>query len=148
VIVLLLTWSPCVQVAAAQPAQRDKLLLVTNRGDDTVSIFKAPGAALTLATTLAVGQVPRELCVSPDGNRAYILNWAGNSVSVIDLTTLKVTATITHPKLLRLEGCDLSPDSKTIYVTGYASGALLVISAETNQVLKDIPTGAAPSLGA
>jgi len=137
-IAFFLVSSPWHQVPRGQDQKRPTLLVVTNRADGTVSIFDASGAP-KLIGTVPVGADPSELCVAPDGNRAYILNRAGNSVSVIDLESLKVTATITHQKLLLPDACVVAHDSKKVYLA--ASNALLVVSAATNDVVKDVPVG-------
>lgn len=126
-----------------QPSKRPTLLIVTNGGDGTVSVFDATSAP-KLTATIAVGKEPRELCVAPNGDRAYILNRADNSVSVIDLDSLKTTATVTHATLKRPEGCAVGADSKKLYVASSEQNALLVISTDTNQVVKDISTSKNP----
>src|SRR4051794_36302936 len=72
----------------AQTTKPPTLVLVTNGGDGTVSIFDAMSAP-RLVATVPVGKDPRELCVAPDGNHAYILNRGDNSISVIDLASMK-----------------------------------------------------------
>jgi YVTN family beta-propeller protein len=123
--------------AQAQPTKPPTLVLVTNGGDGTVSIYDVMSAP-KLVATVPVGKEPRELCVAPDGNRAYILNRADNSVSVLDLATFKATATITHPKLQRPEGCAVGGDSKRLYIASADADALLIVGTDTNQVIKDL----------
>lgn len=130
---------PFSHVSQGQPAKRPTLIVVTNGGDGTVSVFDATSAPKPTAT-IPVGKEPRELCIAPNGNRAYILNRADNSVSVIDLDSLKAMATVTHAKLKRPEGCAVSTDSKKVYIASADEPALLIISADTNQVVKDIAT--------
>jgi YVTN family beta-propeller protein len=122
---------------AQQPAKPPTLVIVTNGGDATVSIFDVMSAP-KLVATVPVGNEPRELCVAPDGARAYIMNRADNSVSVLDLASYKATATITHAKLKRPEGCAVATDSKRLYVASADADALLVVSTDNNQVIKDI----------
>jgi YVTN family beta-propeller protein len=112
-------------------------VIVTNGGDGTVSIFDVVSAP-RLVATVPVGKEPRELCVAPDGNRAYILNRAENSISVLDLANYKVTGTITHAKLQRPEGCAVGGDSRRLYVASADANALLVVGTDNNQVIKDI----------
>ena len=143
-------WSACVAAllglpssAQAQPAARPPLVIVTNGGDATVSIFDASSAP-KLVATVPVGQEPRELCVAPDGNHAYILNRADNSISVIDLASFKATATITNPKLKRPEGCAVGADSKRLYVASADQDVLLIVGTDNNQVIKDIAVSKTP----
>ena len=53
---------------------------VSNRGDHTVSVIDT--ATDRVIQTLPVGQTPEGIAVHPDG-RAYVVNFHGNSVSVI-----------------------------------------------------------------
>ncbi|MGF6212910.1 YVTN family beta-propeller protein [Comamonas sp. 4034] len=50
--------------------------------------------ARQIASTVPVGRDPYGASLSPDGRQIYTGNLADNSVSVIDVATLKVTATI------------------------------------------------------
>ena len=92
----------------------DARLLVVNRAEDKVSFFKADGASLSLVKTLPVGKTSRELCVSPDGARAYVSAQEGNSITVLDLDGLAVVSTLTSPNLKSPDGCVVSPDSKKL----------------------------------
>jgi YVTN family beta-propeller protein len=128
---------------AQQPPKPPTLVLVTNGGDGTVSIFDVMSAP-RLVATVPVGKEPRELCVAPDGNRAYILNRAENSVSVLDLATYKNIATITDPNVQRPEGCAVGGDSKRLYIASAEKDALVIVSTDNNQVVKAIPVPKAP----
>ena len=48
----------------------------------------------TVSTTVGVGSRPSGVAVNPAGTRAYVTNYYGNSVSVIDTATNLVTATV------------------------------------------------------
>ncbi len=54
----------------------------------------------TVVSTITVGPNPEGVAVSPDGTRAYVTNrQGGNSVSVIDTASNRVTETILGFKL-------------------------------------------------
>lgn len=135
-LALLLLSSPLNHAFQGQDQKRPTLLLVTNQGDNSVSVFDASSAP-KLKATVPVGEGPGEVCVAPDGNRAYVLNKAAGSVSVIDLESLAVIATVTAPDMKRPEGCVVSKDSRQVYVTG--DERLRVVSAESRQVVQDRP---------
>jgi len=128
----------CALAAPAQAAGRDKLLLVVNRAEDKVSVFRADGATLTLVKALPVGKTSREVCVSPDGRRAYVSAQDGHSITVLDLEALGVASTITSPNLKSPDGCVVSADSKKLYVVSMGSNTLFAISTADGQVLKEI----------
>jgi YVTN family beta-propeller protein len=131
----------CASLAHAQPATRDKLLVVVNRAPQTVTIYKVAGKDLTPLKSLPIGKTPREVCLSPDGNTAYVSNADDNSISVIDLNKMIVAATITDPRIKYPDGGVVSPDGKKLYVVGSSSDSAVVIDTKTNKVTNEIPLG-------
>src|SRR5712691_7849771 len=144
-----LTWilatASLLQPLQAQPATRDRLLLAVGQTDKVLAIFKLEGNALGPVKTLPIGAGAREVCISADGRRAYVPNGADNTITVVDLQeTPRVIATIAPPGVKKPDGCATSPDSKKLYVAASESDALLVIAADTNQVLKQVEVGEEP----
>lgn len=129
----------CASPATAQPAARDKLLVVVNRAPQTVTIYKVVGKDLTPLKSLPIGKTAREVCLSPDGNIAYVSNGEGNSISVVDLDKMAVTATITDPRIKGPDGGVVSPDGRKLYVVGNLSDSAVVIDTKTNKVVNEIP---------
>jgi YVTN family beta-propeller protein len=125
--------------AAAPAAGRDTLLVVVNRAPGTVSLYRTEATGLNLIKTLRVGQAPREVCISPDGTRAYVTNQGEASVSVVDLDAATIAATITNPEMKAPDGCTVSPDSKKLYVAASRKDSVFVIATDTNRILKEIP---------
>lgn len=124
---------------SAQQAERGTLLIVPTQTNSSVEIYQVSGTQLTLLKTLPIGKSAREVCVSPNGKRAYISNFDGNSVTVVDLESLRVVATITNPGMVRPDGGAVSPDSKRLYLTALGKDSVFVISTETNKVIQEIP---------
>jgi YVTN family beta-propeller protein len=126
-------------VFAAAPADaRDKLLVVAHRADNQVGIYKAEGTNLTLVKALPVGKTPRELCLSPDGTRAYVSAQAGNSVTVVDLDALSVVGSVEGEALKGADGCTVSTDGKKLYVVASGRDTLVVVSTADRKVTKEI----------
>jgi YVTN family beta-propeller protein len=67
----------------------------------------------------------------------YITNWNDNTVSVINVATNTVTATI--PVGTSPYGVSVSPDGSTVYVTNCGSNNVSVINTATNTVTATIP---------
>ena len=83
------------------------------------------------ATVIAVGDLPRDLRISPDGKRAYVANYGDHTVSVVDAITESVTATVAvsdHPETLAV-----SHNGERLYVGDYWSAAVTVISVPSVQ---------------
>ena len=95
--------------------------------DSTLAIIKVDGRTLTLLATVPIGKGSREeVCVSPDGKRAYVSNDKDNSSTAVDLETREVIATIPLPGVKHAEGCAESPDGKKLYVAGMQSDNVAV----------------------
>jgi YVTN family beta-propeller protein len=109
----------------ATPVEAADLLLVINKGDNTLAIIDA--ATLKILGTAPTGPDPHEVVASADGKLAYITNYnAGNgfanSLSVVDLVARTALPPIDLGALARPHGITLS-DGK-IYFS--AEGAKVV----------------------
>jgi YVTN family beta-propeller protein len=72
----------------------------------------------------------------------YITNGGANTVSVIDPSTNRITATVTVGRNpLRAA---ITPDGSSVYVTNATSQTVSVISTGTNSVVATIPVGLSP----
>ncbi|GJD50305.1 Virginiamycin B lyase [Methylobacterium crusticola] len=65
---------------------------VTDQYGGTVSTFDT--ATLAPGPRLTVGDYPEGIQASRDGRRVYVANWESNTLSVIDVAGLSVTATV------------------------------------------------------
>jgi len=89
-----------------------------------------------------VGNGPSGLTLDPTGSRLYVSNYAGNSVSVIDLTTNAVIATIkTKKRPLELA---LDPTRGRLYITNFAADRVQVLGTISHSVLATIKVGKRP----
>jgi PGF-pre-PGF domain-containing protein len=73
---------------------------------------------------------------------AYVTNYNSNTVSVIDTTTNKVTATM--PVGIRPWGVAVNPDGTRVYVTNWNSNTVSVIDTVTNTVTATVNVGSNP----
>jgi YVTN family beta-propeller protein len=99
-------------------------------------------AAAVLAVSGLSAGMPSSLSAAAAGSRAYVTNNVDNTVSVIDMATNTVTATIavgSNPGEVAV-----SADGSHAYVTNYGGGTVSVIDTSTNTVTATITVGSYP----
>ncbi len=106
-----------------------------------VSVVNAAPSSLSGTTTSAnTGSHPNGVAVV--GNRAYVANGSSDSVSVVDVNTKQIVATIPvdHTPLSVVA----KPDGTRVYVSNVDSATVSVIDTASNRVVKQIavPGGA------
>jgi len=114
--------------------------------------------AVTVRDTVQVGAQPWHPVVSADSRTVYVPNKESHSISVVDLESATVTATITGEGLAQPHGAALSPDGRYLYVSNnnrkgtYTpsgdnpdAGTVTVIDTQTNEIVKVIEVGTYPT---
>ncbi len=141
-------------------------VVVANEGDGTsngsVSIFSIPlcsaGSLPTnpncnpnnpidavgfgsLVANIPVGKNPLMVGVLQDGTQAYVINQGDSTVSVINLKTNAVTATIPVPATTSPTFVAVTTGTPTgkVYVTSTTSSTMTVIRTDTNAIEATIP---------
>jgi YVTN family beta-propeller protein len=99
-------------------------------------------AALTLITTIAVGSDPQGIAINPTTGLMYVANEGGTTVSVIDISTDAVTATITGFSGPRSIVIDTS--ANILYVTNYTGAKVSVVDGATNTITTTVTVGTNP----
>jgi YVTN family beta-propeller protein len=120
--------------------------------DDGLAYFTVPfenGVAVTRTKSrtvegfIATGELPIGATFSPDGRTAYVTNLFGQSVSVIDVASGSVRATIStgsfEPFVVRV-----SPNGERLYVATN-NNVVLIVATATNQIVKSVEVGFAPN---
>jgi YVTN family beta-propeller protein len=129
-------------------SRRLRLLVTSGLATGAVVIVSAiagiPAAAMVPLDTIAVGDRPSEIAVSPDGTFALVSNTGADTVSRIDLATRAVTATIPVPE--EPNGIAFVPDGSKAYVASWVSNAVTVIDTATNttSAVSSVPAGTGP----
>jgi len=80
--------------------------------------------------------------LSTPGPFAYVANYSGNTVSVLDTSTNLIVKTIPVPAAPWAVA--MTPDQKHVYVTEYNGAAVAVIDTATNTVTTTVPVGNIP----
>ena len=92
--------------------------------------------------SIAVGDFPTGLAVSPDGGRVYVVNTSANSVTVIDTATNSAVDTIAVGA--RPYGIAIAPDGTHAFVVNAADGTLSKIKLPAGKVTATISVGNDP----
>lgn len=94
-------------------------------------------------TVVAVGKGPEGFDVSPDGHEVWAANSQDGSVSVIDVATKKVTATIDaqtkHSNRLKF-----TPDGKLALISDAGGDALVIVDTASRKLVKTLSVGKGP----
>ncbi|MGP1272571.1 MAG: GC-type dockerin domain-anchored protein [Phycisphaerales bacterium] len=91
-------------------------LLVSDRNDDAVFVYREVGGSFSLDTTIPVGDQPFDIVFADTGDTAFVLNWGDSTVGRLDLTTDTQTGTV--GLLYRPVGAKLIGGGTTLAVIG------------------------------
>jgi len=126
---------------------QDPVLLVLLKGANALGFCTPEGKLLS---SVAVGQHPHEMVLSPDGRYAYTSDngtmriehagSGGNTISIVDLAARKRTGEISLGEFRRPHGLDLDPKSGLLAVTCEAPDRLLIVDPVKRAVVKTFPT--------
>lgn len=108
----------------------------TGQISETVTVLVVPANE----ATVAVGDAPQGVALSPDGSRAYVTNSVGDTVSVVDTATDAVVATVSGVTGYPV-GVAVSPDGTRAYTANFYGNSVSVIDTATNAVIATVPVG-------
>ena len=116
-----------------------KWMLVTNEGDDTISVYQARTGAPVRTVKLAAGGRPRGIRLSPDG-KVYIvtLESLGKFVAV-DAHTFEVLKTVDTK--LGPYGVAFGPNGKRLFVAAARDKTVQVFDGHSYEHIADVPVG-------
>jgi YVTN family beta-propeller protein len=125
------------------------VLLVANKGDETLGIFDPGGNPI--ATVAEGGTTGHEVIASPDGKLAFVPIYGnsgvgkpgtdGKSLVVIDIASRKVVGHVEFAHGVRPHCPVFSPKDGLLYVTTELDDSVTVIDPHTLKILAAIPTG-------
>ena len=106
----------------------------------SVSCGMLAANSTTMGASTPVGSAPAHVALSSDGTHAYTANQYGNSLSIVDVNSSTLVATVP----LSSGGFNVlaDPGSSRVYVTT-SSGELHVVDAGTRTVVAKVQLGAA-----
>ena len=129
-----------VLLSAASIAMAAPFAYVSSFGQDRVTVVDGANGSIAATILLGGGAMPYGVAVNPTGTRAYVANFGGGSVSVIDTTATPPQQVPGSPiTVCALPGCmpqgiAVNADGTRVYVAN-ADGSISVIDATTNTLL-------------
>jgi YVTN family beta-propeller protein len=115
-------------------------LLVTNTADNTMTVL-ALQPEVKVEATIATGANPFEVIVNDAGDTAYVSNFLGDSVAVVDLKTNKTTGYIRSGKQPAMIALHNNGGSAQLWVASTGSGEVWVIDPAARKLITRLATG-------
>ena len=109
--------------------ERRGRLYVSNSGYNRIEVIDTRNQVVL--NPIEVGQLPHAMAMTPDGATLYVGNSGGESVSLVDLETLKVTGSLAFPPLPRSSQSQSQPMSP-VALAYSANGLQLMMSNGAN----------------
>jgi len=121
-----------------------KTIFTSNIGSDTICVIE-PGSGRSgwNVTPIPVGKGPEGFDLSPDGREVWAANSGGGSVSVIDVASKKVTATL-DLKTKRTNRLKFTPDGKLVLMSDDEGGEIVFVDTATRKERKRLKVGQGP----
>jgi YVTN family beta-propeller protein len=119
-------------------------IFTSNIGSDSIGIFeRGQNPNAWSFTAVGVGKGPEAIEISPDEKEIWTAHSRDGAVSVIDIASKKVVATIdAHTK--RSNRLKITPDGRTVLISDLDSGELVVLDRASRKETKRIKVGKAP----
>jgi len=119
-------------------------IFATNLGSDSVSVFTyAPDGVTWNQTVVPVGRGPEGLDITPDGREFWTAHSRDGAVSILDVETRKVKATI-ELGTKRSNRIKFTLDGKYALVSDLAGGELVILDVASKSIVKKMALGKMP----
>jgi DNA-binding beta-propeller fold protein YncE len=116
-----------------------RFLLVTNEGDDTVSVYRTGSGQPVRVVKVDKGSRPRGIRASPNGKYYVVTLENANRLIVLDSRDMKVVKTIATKA--GPYGVSFDPSGKRVLVAAARDKTLQVFDANTYEHVSDVPIG-------
>jgi len=146
---VLACFAACLAPLAGAGSAPGGLLLVANKGDDTLSIVDV-AAGRQVAVVREEGSTGHEVAASPDGRRAFVPIYGSGGVGtagtdgrllrVIDVGSRAIVATVDFGSGVRPHKPVFDPARGLLYVTTELGNCVTVIDPATLKIVGAIPT--------
>jgi gliding motility-associated-like protein len=122
------------------PIATNAFAYVPNTGSNNISVINS--ITKNLVTTIALGDNPVGVAISPDGKRVYVTNKFTQTVSVINAITNTVIGSI--PVNFDPFSLAVSPDGSRLYVANSIANNVVVVNTATNTSIATITSNTTP----
>jgi YVTN family beta-propeller protein len=116
-----------------------KLILVTNEGDDTVSVYRVRTGKPVRSVSLPKGSRPRGIKATPDGKEYIVTLENTNQFAVLDGATMKIVKTVETK--MGPYGVSFDPSGKHLLVVAARDKTLQVFDGSTFEHQNDVAIG-------
>jgi DNA-binding beta-propeller fold protein YncE len=113
---------------AAASASAAPLVWTVNSAEGSISSIES-GSNQESGAAIKVGGEPNSIAIAPNGKRAVVTNFLGDTATVVELATRTPVGTVTLPH--PAERVAISPSGKVAYVTDQSDESVYVINVET-----------------
>jgi len=120
-----------------------KTMFTSNIGSNNVSIIRQGTGGQWTQTLVAVGKGPEGIDVAPNGREVWSAHSQDGGLSVIDVASATVTATI-DAGTKRSNRVKVTAEGKFALVSDLTAGDLVVLDAAKHTVIKRLPLGKQP----
>ena len=121
-----------------------KTIFTSNIGSNTICVIEPGGGRNGWnVTPVPVGKGPEGFDVSPDGKEVWASNSGDGTVSIIDVASKKVVATV-DLKTKRTNRLKFTPDGKLVLISDDEGGEVVFVDTATRKERKRLKVGQGP----
>jgi YVTN family beta-propeller protein len=121
-----------------------KTIFTSNIGSNTICVIEPGGGRNGWnVTAIPVGKGPEGFDLSPDGQEVWAANSGDGTVSVIDVASKKVAATL-DLKTKRTNRLKFTPDGKLVVISDDGGGEVVLLDTATRKERKRLKVGKGP----
>ncbi|MGB9466083.1 MAG: YncE family protein [Candidatus Acidiferrum sp.] len=121
-----------------------RTIFTSNIGSDSICVIEPGGGRNGWnVTAIPVGKGPEGFDLSPDGKEVWAANSGDGSVSIVDVASKKVTATL-DLKTKRTNRLKFTPDGKLVLISDDGSGEVVVVDTASRKERKRLKVGKGP----
>jgi len=120
----------------------DRRLFVGLTGDRVVEVYDVSGATPTLITRLPTGEGAHAFRAAGDGRHLFVSNRVANTISKIDIVTLKVVAELPGPS--GPDCMEVLADGRTLLISSRWARKMTVVDIASRRVLRQVNVGRSP----